>query len=502
MIQQTVNKNTTSTTFGLVLFGIFLSALLFSSPGAAQTRESLTMYLGEVQVLKIGMVERVAIGNPTVASNSILPQGQLVILADSVGVTTMHIWRQDGSEKDFEITVLEKKTIDRFGELKGLLQHVQGVTPVKVGDLIVVQGSLAGKDRELYERIMQRYSGVLDLATPQSAYTQVAALLQDIPGLDVKNIGGQTVLSGEIGSEYDKLIQIVAEKYPQMLNLTRPKKAVAGKMIYMKVKIMEVNKSVTENLGIDWNLKDGFLGPSFEFGVESVRGGATILNGPNTANALKKAGKTDLTSASGYFGVATGLFSTINLLESNGDAVLLAEPRLSTRSGGKAEFLAGGEIPYPVTAALGQTNVEFKKYGILLNIEPVVDDDDNILAHIETEISTPDKANEVLGIPGILKRTTSTDISMRAQETLVIAGLLNDQASMSYDGVKWLQDVPVLGPLFRSEKFNNQKTELLIFVTPYIYDVTSKLNKESLKEVDRMQNAFNNIVKGNELLLD
>ena len=461
------------------------------------------MYLGEVQVMKMDMIERVAIGNPSVASNSILPQGQLVILADAVGVTTMHIWLKDGTEKDLEITVLEKKTMDRFQELDQLLNGVKDVKAVKIGELVVVRGKLSSNDQEQYSRIMQRYKGVLDLVTQKSDYSEITTLLQMVPGLEIKEVGGRTVISGEISSEYEKLLQIVEKTYPHLMNLTRVKQAVAGKMIYMKVRIMEVNKSITEQLGINWgDVAKGIAGPSFEFGVETVGGGATILNGPNTSEALKKTGKTSLTTASGYFGIATGIFSTLDLLESTGDAVLLAEPRLSTRSGGKAEFLAGGEFPMPTTSGFGQTNVEFKKYGIQLNIEPVVDDDDNILAHVETEVSTIDESNAVQQIPAILSRKTTTDISMRPNETLVIAGLLNEQASKASDGIKWLRDIPVLGALFRSKNFLNKRSELVIFVTPYIYDASSLINRENLKKMEVMQKVFNNIVKDNQLILD
>jgi Flp pilus assembly secretin CpaC len=82
----------------------FLSALLAVIAGfvlttETQARQNISMYVGEVQVMEMGGIERVAIGNPAVASNTILPQGQLVFLADAVGVTTMHIWLKDGSEK-------------------------------------------------------------------------------------------------------------------------------------------------------------------------------------------------------------------------------------------------------------------------------------------------------------------------------------------------------------------------------------------------------------------
>jgi pilus assembly protein CpaC len=348
---------------------------------------------------------------------------------------------------------------------------------------------------------MARYQkGVLNLTTKQSGFHDIKQLLDGIPNVDVREINGRTVISGEINKEYDKLIQTIQGEYPNLLNLTRVQPAIAGKMVYMKVRIMEVSKNVTEKLGIDWQVAKGIIGPSVEFGVELSRDSGTILNSKGISGVMTKPGGKDLSTARGYFGIATGITSVLNLSEGTGDAVTLAEPRLSTRSGGKAEFLAGGEIPMPVTSAQGQSNVQFKKYGIILNIQPTVDEHGNILAHLETEISTIDPGVAVQGIPGLKTRKTSTDISMRAKETLVIAGLFRDLASKSYDNVKWLADIPILGALFKSKNFQNQHSELVIFVTPYIYDADSQLNRDNMAKLEQMNQVFKEITEGNDLM--
>ncbi|MHB8789825.1 MAG: type II and III secretion system protein family protein [Desulfobulbaceae bacterium] len=484
----------------------WLFLTLFSFAGLTHaadslTREPLRMYVGEVRVLEFAPIERVAIGNPKVASNSILPDGQLVLLADAAGVTTLHIWLKDGGEKELDVTVSEKQVLDQFRELTTLLAGIPGVSPSQVGETVVVKGTVSKKDKPQYDRILSRYQDILDLVVLSDATSEITRLLEGIPGIAIKEVGGYTVITGEINTEYEPLIKIVEQKYPNILNMTRTREAVAGKMINMKVRIMEMNKTFTEKLGINWKTTD-ILGPTFVFGVESTRNGATLLT-DDTANvpqALKKSGNTDLSSASGYFGIATGINSFLDLSESTGDAVSLAEPSLSTRSGGKAEFLAGGEFPVPVTTSLGSTDVEFKKYGISLNIEPVVDDRGNILAHVETEISTIDKGNAVNLIPGVKSRRTSTDVSLRAEETLVIAGLVQDLAGKDYNNVKWLSDLPVLGPLFQSKDFQNQKTELVIFITPTIYDTDSPHNTGAMETGEKINRKLAEMVKGNELL--
>lgn len=482
---------------------VLLTMITIAAPSLADAKDTIEMYVGEIQVLKTKKIERVAIGNPKVASNTILPQGQLVILGDAEGITTMHLWLDDGSEKNFDIVVKTKQVLDEHQELVRLLSGINGIHTKQIGDLSVVKGSIALADKTILERVLARYDNVLDLVTVKDTASDVSELLADVPGITVKDIDGNSVIYGEVSEEYAKLIEIVKGKYPNILNLTRVHDAIAGKMIYMQVRIMEVNKSVTESLGINWNVLSGIPGPSFEFGIEANRNDSSILNNSqqdNVPQSLGKSGATDLVSASGYFGIATGISSILNFYEGTGDAVVLAEPRLSTRSGGSAEFLAGGEFPVPVSNSLGGTHVEFKKYGISLNVEPLIDDSDNILAHIETEISTIDEGSAVQKIPGVLTRRTSTDVSLRASETLVIAGLVQDLANKNYNNVKWLNEIPILGNLFKSKDFHNQKTELVIFITPTVYDASSKLNIANLQKGQEIQQRFEDITQGEKLL--
>ena len=476
-------------------------ALFFSlmSPVISQARETITMFLGEVKVLETETIERVAIGNPKIASNTILPQGQLILLADAAGATTMHIWLTNGKEKDFDIVVNKKQVFDDYAELVTLLSTYQGVHVTRIGKLTVIKGKINKENKSQLDRILKKYKNVLDLVTARDTRSEVSLLLQDIPGLNVKEIGGKTVLSGEISPEFAPLLGIVEKKYQNIMNLTRVHDAVAGKMVYMQVKIMELSKSITQLLGIKWgNL--GIGGPSLEFGLETTNNGGTILNADGTSKVLTKPGGESLSTARGYFGIASGISSVINLSLQNGDGVILAEPQLSTRSGGKAKFHAGGEFPLATTSTTGQVNIEYKKYGIILNVEPVVDDHDNILAHIETEISNIDPGSSYGGYPGILTRNTSTDVSLRVGETLVMAGLVQNSAHNNMDKVKWLGDIPVLGPLFRSQDFQNKRSELVIFVTPHIYDATSNLNKQKIEESEKIQQEFEKIVKDHKLV--
>ncbi|WP_457577935.1 type II and III secretion system protein family protein [Desulfomarina sp.] len=478
----------------------FFSALLIS-PFQLMARDSISMFLGEIKVMEIDKIERVAIGNPAIVSNSILPQGQLVLLADSVGVTTMHIWLKNGKEQQFDVIVNEKEKMDLFVELSTLLKDFQGVSVQRIGELTVVKGKVPQKNKAQYDLIMKRYKNVLNLVTARDVRSEIATLLKEIPNLSVRDIGGYTVLTGEVSQEMNALISTVEKKYQNIMNLTRTQKAVTGKMVYMKVKIMELSKSITEKLGIDWGLaKKGLTGPSFVFGLEHSRSGGTVLNADGTSKVLTAPKGPNLQTSRGYFGITTSLTSIINLSLQNGNGVILAEPQLSTRSGSKAEFHAGGEYPISTTSVTGQVNVEYKKYGIILKVEPLVDASNNILAHLETEISTIDTGNNFGDYVGLLTRSTSTDVSLREGETLVIAGLVQDLAHNDYDRVKWLGEIPILAPLFSSQDFKNQRSELVIFVTPYIYDPSAPIIAEKKTQSEKIKKEFDSLVKGKEIL--
>ena len=249
------------------------------------------------------------------------------------------------------------------------------------------------------------------------------------------------------------------------------------KMIYMDVKIIEFRKSALNNLGIDWQKSiDGPVAAAAgDFQHSTLfRGTSTnpiFSNLPNRVNPFQS-----------YFGIATEITSRINLLASNGDAFILAEPKLSCRNGGKAKFLAGGEIPIPVRGANGEITVVYKDFGIKLNIFPVADDNGVIEAKILTEVSQVDQSVDVLGVPGFLTRRTETEMNLMENETIVISGLLSGSQSKDISKLPGVGDIPILGHLFKSTEFRNDRSELVIFVTPRIINSDSELNTGQIEK--------------------
>jgi pilus assembly protein CpaC len=159
----------------------------------------------------------------------------------------------------------------------------------------------------------------------------------------------------------------------------------------------------------------------------------------------------------------------IQALEERGHARNLAEPNLVALSGDTADFLAGGEFPYPVPTDSGQPAVEYKEFGVRLAFTPTVLKNGNINLVLEPEVSTLDFSQPTtFGAPALSSRRARTTIELRDGQSFAIAGLLQNTSSRQLSQVPWIGNIPVLGALFRSTSFQNNETDLVIIVTPHL----------------------------------
>ncbi|MBI3827454.1 MAG: pilus assembly protein N-terminal domain-containing protein [Candidatus Rokubacteria bacterium] len=147
----------------------------------------------------------------------------------------------------------------------------------------------------------------------------------------------------------------------------------------------------------------------------------------------------------------------------------LAKPNLVTQSGKEAKFLSGGEFPFPVAQQNNTLSVEFKEFGVGLIFTPVVVDGDTINLRILPQVSSLDFSQGLISagfkIPVIRKNQAFTTVSLRDGESFAIAGLINNEVRQAVDKVPLLGDIPILGALFRSTRFQNNETELVFLVT-------------------------------------
>ncbi len=163
----------------------------------------------------------------------------------------------------------------------------------------------------------------------------------------------------------------------------------------------------------------------------------------------------------------------LNALEDSGEARILASPNLLSRSGKEAQFLAGGEFPIKVSNNRSR-EVIWKRYGVLLKIKPLADHSGRMSIALETEVSTIDPSHVVDGVPGLLTNRIESHFDLKESKTIALSGLIRHESGYSSSGLPGLSSIPILGSLFSSRDFRENKTELVVFVTPEVVNVDAE----------------------------
>ncbi len=158
---------------------------------------------------------------------------------------------------------------------------------------------------------------------------------------------------------------------------------------------------------------------------------------------------------------------SLQALEDHGWGRILASPTLQCRSGKEAEFMAGGEFPIKL-ASYKSSNVIWKNYGVLLRVKPLADVSGRMSIAIETEVSALDDAHTVDGVPGLLTNRMQTHFDLSSSRTIALSGLIKNDLSRHTSGLPGLSSIPILGALFSSEEYKDDRSELMIFVTPEV----------------------------------
>jgi pilus assembly protein CpaC len=160
----------------------------------------------------------------------------------------------------------------------------------------------------------------------------------------------------------------------------------------------------------------------------------------------------------------------LSLLKGQGLSRILASPTLVTMSGQEAEFMVGGEYPYPIQGDSGHVSIEFKRFGVMLRFTPMLVGKETLTIQVEPEVSSLDFSLTVssagVAVPGLRTRRGSTTLQLKDGQTFAMAGLLNEETRTVLNKIPFLGDIPILGALFTSKEFQKSESELVIIVTP------------------------------------
>lgn len=390
---------------------------LQAAASASAVTENVVVEPGTHKLLRAkGPVTRVAIGDPKVADVNVVNGRELLINGKFGGSTSLLVWTR-GAKGASEPT-----------------------------EYRIAVASPSSSDPELAKLTMQP-GGTLDgtvpslLAHRKAAQTQAALPREKEapPPVDRSLVGGET-------------------------------------QVMSHVRIVEVNRRSLQQYGINLfkigaNSAAGLGTPSSVSGAPLSNSGTGLLGGFASATGFLPIGDAFniVFGNNGYTGI-------LSVLERKGLARTLAEPSLTALSGQTASFLAGGEFPYPVpqggAGGNGTITVQFREFGVRLNLTPTVLSNSRIAIKVAPEVSDLDFSNAVtIGgttIPGIVIRRTDTTVELGDGETFVLSGLVSNNLTSNVDKVPWLGDIPVLGAFFRTTNINRTEKELIMVITPHL----------------------------------
>lgn len=239
----------------------------------------------------------------------------------------------------------------------------------------------------------------------------------------------------------------------------------AALQVLLRVRLVEMSRTLVRDLGVNWQA----LGSIGRFAVSFASANTLTASVGSAANQIK-AGTSDVNAI-------------IDALAQDNLARVLAEPNLTAISGQPASFLAGGEFPIPVAVQNNAVTIQFKQYGVQLRFVPTVLSGGRIDLHIRPEVSELSTqgavqlsaGNSTLQIPALTVRRADTTVELGSGQSIVIAGLLQDSIAHNTNGIPGLGDMPILGPLFRSDSFQRQQSELVVVVTPFVVRPTDTI---------------------------
>ena len=424
----------------LVALAIGLGSLTAAAPAMAQKAgtfrpsQQVLLSTGEGQVVRLpASVADVWTSNPGVADVYVSNARQINLFGKEAGEATVVATAANGSVV-YSANVRVSQNITSVDQMLRAAMPQSDIKVLTAGQIAVLTGTVASPNEAA------------------QAEQLVSAMLN--PGIDLSKGAACKIC----------VVNRLNTATPLQVNL--------------RVRIAEVNRSLTKSLGVNLLSRDTTSG--FQFGIG--QGSAGTFGSPaagDTAAVPKSfnilAGGTTLGAAGRLFGL--DLISSIDLAAKDGLVTILAEPNLTALSGETASFLAGGEFPVPISQSLGAVTIEYKQYGVGLAFTPIVLADGRISMRVRPEVSELSNEGSIrlngFNVPALTTRRAETTVELGSGQSFMIAGLLRDAHTNDVSKAPFLGDLPILGALFRSTSFRRSETELVIIVTPYLVRPTS-----------------------------
>ncbi|MGD9160019.1 MAG: type II and III secretion system protein family protein [Desulfobacteraceae bacterium] len=396
-------------------------------------------------------ITRISIANPDIADARVITPRQVLLIGNKPGSTNLIIWHKNNNKTD--INPEEEEQAEVY-------------------------------DVEVYVSyaIMKAVHGSLRKMVPEAK-------------VNIQRTAKGIILDGEVESQQmlERVLSIV-RSYVDVMDHNNLITITGSQQVQLEVRIAEVSRSGLKQMGLgflnnnDWSI--GLFASGKATGSSSAMNSVTPPTITETIDPFGNYTKTTTTGgttrnlSSGIdlstpFGSAFQVvlhaveddsMAILSILKGQGLSRILASPTLVAMSGQEAEFMVGGEYPYPVQGFLGRTTIEYKHFGIMLIFTPTVVGKETISIQVQPEVSSLDYSSAVnsggVAVPGLRTRKGSTTLQLKDGQTFAMAGLISEEVQSTLNKVPFLGDIPILGSLFTSKQYQRSETELVIIVTP------------------------------------
>ncbi len=366
-------------------------------------------------------IKRVSIARPETADVMVVSARQMVVIGKSAGTTTLVYWSRNEVATTIEVVV--KINLDLVKEDLRKIAPDQVFEVTAAGDTLILTGTVP--DNVVQTRLVE---------------------------------GARPYSKG-------------------VVNLLKVQKL---EQVLLQIRVSEVDRSLAKELGFN-----------FLFEGKTLRG---TVSPPNNFNPFFGQFR-DGTGPDTTFSDAMNLFVAkpgslpdfavfLRALHDKGGLKTLAEPNLVVANGAEGKFLVGGEFPIVFNTSAGGTSsfsIVYKEFGVKLGFQPKISPNGEIFLHVSQEVSELDFANAVIlsgfRIPALRSRKAESGLQLGDGQTFILAGLIDTKVQKQVTKIPLLGDIPILGTLFRSTRFSNNETELMVMVTPKI---VRPLNKDEI----------------------
>jgi pilus assembly protein CpaC len=453
---------------------VFLLLLVATSPVHAQKMIKLTV--GQSTMITVpGTITKVQVLNPSIADVATYSVQGATVVGVSAGTTEVLI---TAGPKKFKYTVVVTgvEVSSLYKQVRSFLGRIEGIYPRLFGETVILAGyALTADDYGRAAEAVKLFGNKVQnqVRFKPSAVQQVNHTFRKVGlgNVQANLIGGKIFLEGAVSSESEneKVKAILRTFGLEVENLLV---VGGGRSVLIDVQFVEMRKRNLNRIGLQLP------------GAIGVTGQGTLTGTIPIAPTGKQSEINLLITSPWQLDQAA-----LNLLFSSGYARLLAQPKMVCGSGRAAEFLVGGEVPI-VHITQTSFNVDWKEYGIRLRIKPTADSLGNIQSEIQAEVSEPDRSVAVQNIPGFRTRKFKTDVSIKDGATIVLSGLFSNSEEKSVSKWPLLGHIPILGELFKSREFQEQKTTLVVFVTPKVVTSEHPWVKSTVRDIQRMYKDY------------